>query len=307
MSLGKLKKVDLRSQWKHEEYDFSTWLAQEENISLLSEEIGIEFADIQTEAKAGRYSVDILAKEEGSERKVVIENQLETTDHDHLGKIITYASGYDAEIIIWIVKDAREEHKQAVSWLNDNTNSKVNIFLIEIELWQINDSPPAPKFNVISKPNDWAKVLKETQKNSELSETKLMQLDFWTQFNQFVADSNSALNVRKPYPQHWHDMSYGSSESHISLTTNTQKKQIACEIYISDSPETYNMLYEKRESIESELGFQIEWRELPKKKASRIIYTKDTDVNDQDEWSNQFKWLKETAEKFALVFKKNLT
>ena len=149
MKLGKLQKVDLRKAWNHEALDFTNWLAKDENLKLLGDEIEIELQLIQTEASVGKFNVDILAEEENTGRKIIIENQLETTDHSHLGQIITYASGYDAEIIIWIVKDVRDEHKQAIDWLNEHTDSKIGFFLIVIELWQIGDSLPAPKLNVV--------------------------------------------------------------------------------------------------------------------------------------------------------------
>ena len=125
MQLRALEKVDLRTVWKHEASDFTNWLAQDENLSLLSDEIGIDISLIQTEASVGKFNVDILAEEENTGRKIVIENQLESTNHDHLGKIITYASGFDAEIVIWIVKDVRDEHKQAIDWLNEHTDDKI--------------------------------------------------------------------------------------------------------------------------------------------------------------------------------------
>ena len=130
MKLGKLRKIHLREAWKHEALNFTGWLAEEDNLALLSDEIGIDISLIQTEASVGKFNVDILAEEENGNRKIVIENQLESTDHDHLGKIITYASGFDAEIIIWIVKDVRDEHKQAIDWLNENTIEKVNFSLL---------------------------------------------------------------------------------------------------------------------------------------------------------------------------------
>ena len=176
MALSKLKKVDLREEWKHEAADFTSWLAEAENLQLLSEEIGIDISLIQTEASVGKFSVDILAEEDNTGRKVVIENQLETTNHDHLGKLITYASGFDAEIVIWIVKDVRDEHKQAIDWLNEHTDDKINIFAIRMELWQIGDSPCAPKFHVVSQPNDWAKAIKKSTSQSDLSDRRLMQL-----------------------------------------------------------------------------------------------------------------------------------
>ena len=139
MQLSKIKRVDLRKVWKNEALDFTTWLAESENLELLSEEIEISL--IQTEAGVGKFEVDILAEENNTGRKIVIENQLDSTDHDHLGEIITYASGFDAEIVIWIVQNVRDEHKQAIDWLNEHTDQKVNIFAIQMEVWQIAESP----------------------------------------------------------------------------------------------------------------------------------------------------------------------
>lgn len=303
MKLGKLKKVDLREVWKHEEYDFSKWLADEENIEDLSTAIGIELVNIQTEAPSGRYSVDILAEEEGTGRKVIIENQLEYTNHDHLGKIITYASGYDAEIIIWLVKDYREEHKQAIDWLNENTNTKINLFLIRFELLQIDDvSTIAPQFNIISQPNDWAKTLKVSKQEGQLSDTKMMQLDFWDKFKSFAQEKTTKLKLRKAQPQHWYDISYGSSNSHISLTINTQSKQIGCEIYISNSKETFQRLYESKDLIEKEVGEKLEWMDLPGKKACRIKLSRNADVEKEQNWEEYFAWMLNKAELFKKVF-----
>ena len=240
MNLGKLQKVDVRTVWMHEAHDFTNWLAIESNLNLLGEEIGIDIKLIKTEADVGRYNVDILAEEENTGRKIIIENQLEMTDHDHLGKLITYASGYDANIVIWIVKDVRDEHKQAIDWLNEHTDDKVNLFAVKMKLWKINDSPCAPKFQIISKPNDWAKALKSSTANSELTDTKMTQLDFWTKFKQYAIEKGSKLRLRKAYPQHWYDISFGTSGVHISLTINTQSNLLGCEIYISDSKEIFN-------------------------------------------------------------------
>jgi len=171
--LGKITKTDLRTAWKNEEYDFSAWLSEPENLALLSEEIGIDIRLVKTEAEVGKFSLDILAEEEATGRKIIIENQLETTNHDHLGKIITYAAGYDADIIIWIFKEIREEHRQAIDWLNENTAEKIAFFAVKLELWQIDNSAPAPKFQVISSPNEWAKVLKQGSNKDELTDTKL--------------------------------------------------------------------------------------------------------------------------------------
>lgn len=178
--LERMERVDdLRSIWPHEEHDFSKWLAEEENLGQLSESIGIDIELEETESPVGSFSVDIYARESGSSRGIVIENQLEDTDHDHLGKIITYAAGKSAEVIIWIVKRARDEHKQAVEWLNQHTDEDIGFFLVEIELWKIGKSLPAPRFNVVERPNEWAKTVKAAE---SLTPLRRMQLDFWQEF-----------------------------------------------------------------------------------------------------------------------------
>lgn len=304
MKLGELKKVNLREVWQHEEYDFSKWLAEDQNIELLSNEIGIGLFNVHTEAPSGRYSVDITAEDEETNRKVIIENQLETTNHDHLGKIITYASGYDADIVIWLVKDYREEHKQAIDWLNENTNSKKNFFLIRVELWQIDNSPLAPKFNIISQPNDWAKAIKEVKREGQLTDTKLMQLDFWNKFKSFSEENNSKIKLRMVKPQHWYNISYGSSNSHIALTINTQQNQLGCEIYIPNSKQSYQYLLNYKDEIEKQIGSKLEWMELPEKKASRIKLSTNADLEQESKWNEYFLWMKSTAELFQRVFSK---
>lgn len=303
MKLGKLEKVDLRNVWKHEALDFTNWLAQPENLSLLSNEIGIDISLIQMEASVGKFSVDILAEEEQTGRKIVIENQLETTDHDHLGKIITYASGFDAEIIVWIVREVRDEHKQAVDWLNEHTDEKINFFVIKMEVWKISDSPYAPKFYVVSQPNDWAKIIKQTSTQpSKVSETKLLQLEFWEKFREFAQNKHSKIRLGKPYPQHWFDISLGTSDAHITLTASNQLSLISCEIYIPNSKELFIHLENLKENIQQELGFELEWAELPNKKASRIKALKQVNFSDINQWENYFFWLLEKTETLQRVF-----
>jgi len=302
VNLGKLKKIGLRQAWKHEAGDFTNWLAEEENLSLLSDEIGLDIKLIQTEANVGKFNVDILAEEENTGRKIIIENQLETTNHDHLGKVITYASGYDAEIIIWLVKEAREEHQQAIDWLNNHLDEQANFFLIKMELWQIGNSEFAPKFQKISEPNDWAKAIKKSSTQGNLTETKILQLNFWTKFKEYAENQSSKLRLRKTSPQHWYDISIGSSECHITLTVNSQKDLIACEIYIGNSKETFYALEKYKEKIEQELSEKLEWLSMEGKKSSRIKLSREGNINEEENWEEYFSWLKETAEKFQKVF-----
>lgn len=288
--LGKLHQVELREIWNHEATDFTKWLSQEENLSLLSDEIGVEIKLIQTEANVGKFNVDILAEEEGTERKLVIENQLEDTNHDHLGKIVTYASGYDAEIIIWIAKNVRDEHKKAIEWLNEHTDENISFFLIKVELWQIGDSKPAPKFDVIVSPNEWAKTIKSKVANKDLTDTKLQQLEFWTEFKKYVKNRDSSLRLQTPRPQHWYSISMGSSEAHIDLTANTRDNLVSCSIYINNNKDLFNFLKERSSEIEAELGLKAQWEE--KKVASIIWFNKEApDMFNPDKNSGYFEWL----------------
>lgn len=304
MTIGKLYQVNLREYWKHEALDFTNWLSKEENLNLLSEEIGIDIVLKETEASVGRFNVDILAVENNSDRLIVIENQLEQTDHDHLGKIITYASGFNAEIIIWIVKDIREEHQQAIDWLNEHTDENINFFIVKMELWKIDNSAPAPKFNIISKPNNWAKALKNTSsKTKRESELSMKQLDFWTEFITYLKSNQSTLKTRKANPQHWYDISCGNSKAYLSLTIDSQNKSIATGVYIPDNKELYFYLEAKKAEIELELGFQMEWLPLQNKKASRVYFKQENiDIFNPIKRVEYYEWLKVNSEKIQKVF-----
>ncbi len=303
MKLGKLEQItDLRSVWKNEAKDFTPWLAKDENLEALGDAIGIDIVLEETESSVGNFSVDLYATEEGTERKIIIENQLEETNHDHLGKIITYASGKDAEVIIWIVKKARDEHRQAIEWLNQHTDDQFAFFLIEIELWKINDSEPAPKFNIVERPNDWAKAMK---KIANLSDSENLKLSFWQSFNSYASTNNEFIKnfkLRKPQPQHWYDLGVGSSAYHIDLTVNTQKKRITAGIYINDDKAIYKKFVDNETILKEVLECKvIEWRDA--KKASRFLISAPFDINDSATWNDAYKWLYEKCLKIKSVIK----
>ncbi len=303
MKLGKIKQVALREIWKHEATNFTKWLAIPENLELLGEELDLDLSLIDTEYGVGRFNVDIYAEETGTGRKVIIENQLEKTDHDHLGKVITYASGLDAEIIIWIVKKVQEEHQQAIEWLNENTNNKINFFAIRMEVWKIGNSDPAPKFQIVSKPNDWTKSIKQKVNNESLTPIKELQLEFWNGFKEYALSNNLNLRLRKTYPQHWYSISFGRSDCHVELTINSVKKELSCEIWISDSKETFHEFKNHKTEIEQSIP-NLKWLELPTKKASRIKVTHKGDLKKKDSWPFLHKWLGDNAVLFQDTFNK---
>lgn len=305
VNLSKLEEIkDLRTVWPHETLDFTPWLSQDDNITLLADSIGIDITVDETESSVGDFNVDIFASETGTDRKIIIENQLEDTNHDHLGKLITYASGKSADIVIWVVKHAREEHKAAIEWLNNHTDDSVGFFLCEIKLYRIGNSEPAVKFEVIEKPNDWTKEIK---KSESINETQQLRYDYWVAFEDYAFKNPTfAKNFkkRKPSKNHWLNFSIGSSACHIAVSQIKQRNELDVELYISDDTELYNSLYENKTDIELTSGLSFDWRELPDRKASRIVLEKSVQLENKNAWGSQFEWLIDVMVKMKTTFSK---
>ena len=211
-SLGRLAKVELREAWISEPGDFTPWLAQPENIVLLGEAIGIELEVESQEKSVGPFRADILCRDTTDRHFVLIENQLERTDHTHLGQLLTYAAGLDAVTIVWLSARFTEEHRAALDWLNRATTAGFNFFGLEIELWKIGDSPFAPKFNVVSKPNDWSRAVREQAAASgDMSPNEQLHYDFWTQFRKYLESRGSAIRTTSPSMNYWTNAPVGRS------------------------------------------------------------------------------------------------
>ncbi|WP_314405800.1 DUF4268 domain-containing protein [uncultured Granulicatella sp.] len=307
MKLGKLEEVDIRELWKHEQYDFSEWLSKNENIELLNNEIGLTLTDIQKEVFVGTYRCDLVAKDEATGIKVIIENHLEATNHDHLGKLITYASGLDANVVIWIVKEAREEHRSAIEWLNNKTTNELSFFLMEIRAYKIGDSLPAPKFVVVEKPNDFVKTVNTGVDSGELSNAQAERLIFWNRFNEVLISRNKPFNVRKATTDHWYSVALGTSEAHIEVTLVNKTNSIGIEVYIKENKNLFDKLFNSSEEIENELGFSMEWMRLDHKKASRIIcYIEGLDFDNHENYDELMKRVIDKVIVVRNVFRKYL-
>lgn len=303
-NLGKLVKVDLREVWKNEAGGFTPWLAKEENIKFLEDAVGIELEVEAQEQKVGPFRADILCKDTAANHWVLIENQLEKTDHIHLGQLMTYAAGLDAVTIIWVAEKFTEEHRAALDWLNEKTDESVNFFGLEIELWRIGDSDIAPKFNVASKPNEWSKTVKTTAAKTELSDTKRLQLEYWTQFRRFMEESGSFIRRQKPQPQHWTTFPIGRTNFGLVARVNTRLGEIGAYLYIygPDKQAYFNLLKDNyKQKIESQIDMKLDWRELPEAKESHIETYLKSDPSDRGNWKEQHTWLKETLEAFHKV------
>ena len=270
MKLGKIKEVDIRKVWAHEQYDFSKWLAAEENIRELGDTLNLALTDVETEKFVGSYRCDIICKDELTGKSVLIENQLEQTNHDHLGKIITYASGLDASVVVWIVAEARQEHASAIEWLNKHTDDDLAFFLIEVHAYTIGDSDPAPMFKIIEQPNDFARSVKAVARQGELSDSQIKRQEFWTMFNDVIDQRGKPFNKRKATTDHWYEVAVGSSQCHISIDLVNKEHKIRVGLWITANKELFDTMKEHRAEIEAAAGFPLEWDRLDNKKASVI-------------------------------------
>lgn len=288
-----------------------SWLSNEENINELGEILGLNLTDIKSEQFVGNYRCDIICKDEISEKVVLIENQLEATNHDHLGKIITYASGLDAAVVVWIVESARQEHASAIEWLNKHTDNTVDFFLLEVHTYQIGDSQPALQFKIVEQPNDFAKNIKSLSKISEVGEvfakTMSNRLDFWTRFNEFIDNNGKPFNKHKATTDHWYNVAMGSSKCQISIDLVNKEHKIRVGVWIPDCKELYDKFYENKEEIQANISFPLSWDRLDMKKASLVCsYIDGLNFEDNSNYNALMSQIVKRVVELKNVFKKYL-
>lgn len=308
-ALARLTRVDLRDIWSTEANDFTPWLAQPENLAVLGDTLGIEL-DLEAQEQAvGPFRADILCKDAGSGAWVLIENQLERTDHGHLGQLLTYASGLEAVIIVWIAAVFTEEHRATLDWLNRITDESFRFFALEVELWRIAESPAAPKFNVVSKPNNWSRSVSRAARSiddSELSEMRVMQRNYWGALNSALDQADGPVTGnRKPRPASWMGFPIGRTGFNLGVSMAVSKRQIRPYLYISGTTAkaSFHLLKAQAAEIEEELGYSLEWEELPAGTDSRIcVFLNDFDLWDEEDWARQHKWLVTKLNDLHLVF-----
>lgn len=310
IKLSTITPVELRDCWQSESSDFTPWLAQEENMKLLAEAINIdELEVIAQEEYVGPYRADILCKEPGTEKFVLIENQLEKTDHTHLGQIMTYAAGLDAVTIIWIAQRFTEEHRAAIDWLNNITDKEFNFYGIEIKLIKIDDSCAAPVFNVIAKPNDSSKSARSASSQKSMddkTDTEKFRYEFWLSFIEYMNDNPSKLfKPQRASDNHWMNIAIGTSKASICLLINQRDNKITTQLYINDDIEKklFDALLEYKEKATSEICQNLDWRRLDGKKSSTIDLVLNCDLSDKSKHYELFEWLKVNTEKFIMFFK----
>ena len=307
--LGRLQPIEPRDVWSDEAADFTPWLAEEENLDLLAETLGLQLELAGREVDVGDFRADILCRNIEDDSPVLIENQLEGTDHNHLGQILTYAAGLDANTVIWIAREFREEHRAALDHLNEITDERFQYFGIEVKVWQIGDSALAPQFEIVSSPNNWrrevsydtgravSKDLSQTQR-----QTKRQQEKFWTELRNHTPQTGSQLQFPKPQPAHHLEFDIGHPDFGIRLSQRRKQKDISASIYITgpNAEAHFHLLNEQRENLESEFGVPLEWSE---KERWVYLLKQDTDPTDETDWPNQHEWLASKLELFDKVFR----
>ncbi len=267
--IGKLTRVPLRTVWKHEARDFTTWL--QDNIDVLNDALGLNLDNVEREQSAGSFNVDLVA-EDASSRTIIIENQLEKSDHDHLGKVITYLTAFDAVAAIWIVAEPRPEHVAAIGWLNEA--SSADFYLVKVEAIKIGDSMPAPLLTLITGPSEEAKKVGEAKKG--LAERYHIRERFWERLLQQAKATSQLFANISPSKDSW--ISAGSGKSGIIYQYNIRKHDTRVELNIwggttEENKAWFDHLFAKQTTIEEKFGASLDWLRMDDKRLSRIVYT----------------------------------
>lgn len=305
--LGRLELVPLRQAWPDEAVNFTPWLAEEANLAHLGETLGLALDLEAIEKPVGFFSADILAKDLNSKQWVLIENQIAPTDHRHLGQLLTYAAGLDARTIVWIAESFRDEHRAAIDFLNRATTQDYTFFAVQIELYRIGDSPWAPRFSIVAKPNDWSKQAQAAKQAAESvqSEIQVLYQQYWNALISAAADRYAALAQRTAYKGNWQffERLRGGDPSIVLNAVFPWDKSLRIEIYLDGSLAklAFNALQLNKPKIESAFGEPLAWEELPEAKASRIAFYMlgNQKREDSQHWAAQHEWLLTWGPKLA--------
>ncbi len=310
--LGRLIRVeDITSIWPHEAHAFTPWLCQLANLSQLSEAIGFGpegLELVKTEENVGPFFADIVARDTlgGEGGLVLIENQFGRTNHDHLGKLITYAAGLDdVRTIVWIAESFRSEHRAALDWINRNTRREIAFFGVEIELWRIGESAPAPRFNVISQPNDWLRSEPDQLIIGEVTELKRHYVKYWVALGEHIRKRTGPLKPQKALPQSWTNLSIGRTNFSLTASATEKNRSIraALEMTGPRAKLAFAELLVDRAQLDQNYGPGLVWDEMSGSKQARISESLlGADIWNEADWPRQHEWLATRLERLHAVF-----
>ena len=311
-NLKQLTPVDLSEVWETESQHFTPWLAKEENLMLLGETLGMELEFEAQEINVGGFRADLRCKNTVDDSWVIIENQLEATDHRHVGQLLTYAAGLDAHTVSWIAKTFRQEYRAMLDWQNRITDERYRFFGVEVKVWQIEDSARAVQFDVVSSPNDWSRgVSRNTRRaaNQELSERHQKQMRYWTGLHKYMVDAGSSVNFSSPKPSRYLLIGVGRTNFSLMVWQASSRNEIGIWLTISgnDAQAYLYLLEEEKAEIHAEMGEELQWVELSENQRNRICLHKgDTDPLDENDWPQQFEWFTTKLERFNQVFRERI-
>jgi len=307
MRLAKLEMVDPKQVWSNEAKAFTPWLR--DNISILSEAIGLDLEVIESEGAVGDFKVDIVAKDLGSGRLAVIENILGPTDHDHLGKLLTYAAGRNARAAILVATEFRDEHAETLEWLNAMSRGDPLFFGVKVEVLRIEDSAPAPEFQVVVEPSEW-----EPERTSGLSPKQAAYQDFFNSLISKIREKRPGLtSATKGLPQNWFSFPAGRTGFSFSVSFAKQSR-MRVELYIDmgdaeKNKSAFDRLHSQREAIEKDLGSKLEWERLDERRACRVAaYLEQVFIDSSPEdLQTAMDWAVDTLLRFDKVFRSRIT
>ena len=311
IQLGRIQSVDLRTAWPDEAKNFTPWLANEENLALLGEIVGLQLELEAVEKQVGPFSADILAKDCSTGHWVLIENQIEITDHAHLGQILTYAAGLDVAVVIWIAKSFREQHRAAIDYLNRITDEEHLFFGVQVELLKIGESAFAPSFTVVAKPNNWSKQSAAAKFAADdiLSPTQALYREFWSGLIAGAKDAYPSLAARKPYRGGWQTAERIGSGPGFAIDSNasfTGNNQLRVEAYVSGAaaPAAFEALVARKEEIENTFENKLSWEILQGHEKRIAFYMPGEQRKElKTSWPLQQAWLLENWKRLADTFR----
>lgn len=303
LALGRLELVPARAVWPHEALDFTPWLL--DNVDVLADLLGMGGLVLErAEHPVGDFSLDLIGRDESTDEVVIVENQLEQSDHTHLGQIITYAAGTDPTTIVWVTTGFRPEHRAAIDWLNERTDSNTRLFGVVIKVVRIGDSAPAPAFELVAQPNDWEKEVRRSAlpANGEVSERAGMYRQFWEAVLGRIHDEGRGWARGRTTGSQWCDTASGVPSTTYSMAW--RREGLVVQIYFNDSDAAENTrrylaMAEHAEAFNSAVGVPVLWDPMDGRKAARIAVVSDEfrDISETDLWARASDWLMLTQER----------
>ena len=312
-TLGRLQTVDLREVWPSEPYNFTPWLAQPDNLEFLAESLGLPGLElVKAEHAVDSFSADIVARIVDSEHHVLIENQLERTDHLHLGQLLTYAPRFDAKIVVWVARQFTEAHRAALDWLNSITDERYAFFGVEVQAVRIGDSIPAPQFNVVAKPNSWTRAvltpLAPASGDQPLSEVALNNLEYWAAFHKAAIEAGAPLRrIERPLKDtnYWVPIAARGDAYLSAFRSHARKPLVGVFLGLYNAPMSFvaERLTAQRALLDDGFGESLDWHLNREGVVSKIVTRLTiTSPSDKLDWQRQHAWLIDRLKRFDSLF-----